>query len=171
MRVMQQAVIKKIIQLVRDSNLIGISMADLEEEELLLSRQQIIRYLKVLIEQNKIERRGKGKATRYFYKDELNILISKTMPLGEALELGEDIVYEQYITSAPQGFSKNIKSILKHGFTEMVNNAIDHSLGQKLSFALKENQKEVILDIEDDGVGIFKKNMVVQMFYLIRRCS
>ena len=51
----------------------------------------------------------------------------------------------------------NVRGICHHGFTEMVNNAHDHSGGQQLWVRLELTDQRVRIVIDDDGVGIFKK--------------
>ena len=53
--------------------------------------------------------------------------------------------------------SPNVQNIVSHGFTEMLNNAIDHSTGSYVYVLAEQNETQFILLISDDGVGIFKK--------------
>jgi anti-sigma regulatory factor (Ser/Thr protein kinase) len=49
----------------------------------------------------------------------------------------------------------NLLKILTFGFTEMVNNAIDHSKGSIVNVRWYLGQEQVAFEIEDDGVGAF----------------
>jgi anti-sigma regulatory factor (Ser/Thr protein kinase) len=51
----------------------------------------------------------------------------------------------------------NVQSIASHGFTEMLNNAIDHSLGKSVFVWGSQDEHHFFLVISDDGVGIFAK--------------
>lgn len=51
----------------------------------------------------------------------------------------------------------NIRNILHHGFTEMVNNAVDHSQGTHVFVFLDQSETHIRLTVSDDGIGIFKK--------------
>ena len=53
--------------------------------------------------------------------------------------------------------SRNVLSIASHGFTEMVNNAIDHSGGVDVYAWAYQDETNLNLLISDDGVGIFAK--------------
>lgn len=53
--------------------------------------------------------------------------------------------------------SGNVQNIASHGFTEMVNNAVDHSGGQSVFVWADQDQKSLRLIISDDGIGIFAK--------------
>jgi anti-sigma regulatory factor (Ser/Thr protein kinase) len=49
----------------------------------------------------------------------------------------------------------NLIQILNFAFTEMVNNAIDHSKGRTVNVRWFLSQEQVVFEIEDDGVGAF----------------
>lgn len=53
--------------------------------------------------------------------------------------------------------SPNVRNIMIFGFTEMLNNAIDHSAGREVFVWVDQNENNVIIIISDDGVGIFAK--------------
>lgn len=53
--------------------------------------------------------------------------------------------------------SDNVVNIAAHGFTEMVNNAIDHSNGRSVFVAASQNPDHLTMVVADDGVGIFEK--------------
>ncbi|MDO8890687.1 MAG: DUF4325 domain-containing protein [Sulfurimicrobium sp.] len=53
--------------------------------------------------------------------------------------------------------SPNVQNIVNLGFTEMLNNAIDHSAGDSAFVWGSQNEDVFILIISDDGVGIFAK--------------
>ena len=69
--------------------------------------------------------------------------------------LGEDRVYNQFISSHIQ-FKKNVNSIWNYAFTEMMNNAIEHSEAQNICVGIFQNCLETQILIRDDGIGIFK---------------
>lgn len=70
--------------------------------------------------------------------------------------LEEHVAWEKdfrpYFNLAP-----NIHNIASHGFTEMVNNAIDHSAGKSVFIWASQDESTLRLIISDDGVGIFVK--------------
>ena len=51
----------------------------------------------------------------------------------------------------------NIQSIASHGFTEMVNNAIDHSAGKSVFALANQDESALSIIVSDNGVGIFAK--------------
>ena len=71
--------------------------------------------------------------------------------------LEEDKVWRQRILPLMENVSSNVLQICHHGFTEMVNNAIDHSEGTSLKIVVLRTYKLIELQISDNGVGIFNK--------------
>ncbi len=69
--------------------------------------------------------------------------------------LGEDRVYSQFISQHIQ-FKKNVNSIWNYAFTEMMNNAIEHSEAENISVSIYQNCLDTEILIIDDGIGIFK---------------
>jgi hypothetical protein len=51
----------------------------------------------------------------------------------------------------------NVSYIWHYGFTEMFNNALDHSEADMIGVHLSKNAKNTTMAIYDNGVGIFKK--------------
>jgi STAS-like domain of unknown function (DUF4325)/Bacterial regulatory proteins, gntR family len=60
--------------------------------------------------------------------------------------------YRPYIS-----MSANVEAICFHAFTEMVNNANDHSGGSAVSVLLRQDEKRVQLVVTDDGMGVFER--------------
>lgn len=48
------------------------------------------------------------------------------------------------------------RRILRHGFTEMVNNAIDHSRGEQVTVLVEDDGSSITVSIRDDGIGAFR---------------
>lgn len=70
--------------------------------------------------------------------------------------LEEDVAWSKdfrpYLSLVP-----NVLSIAHHGFTEMLNNAVDHSDGHRVAVHIEQDQTRLRIIIGDDGVGIFQK--------------
>jgi len=71
--------------------------------------------------------------------------------------LQEDKVWREHIRPHLGDLAENILQICQYGFTEIVNNAIDHSEGAKLTVGLKRTYKVVEMWVVDNGIGIFSK--------------
>ncbi len=70
--------------------------------------------------------------------------------------LEEHVVWEQDFKPF-LNLSSNVQNIAGHGFTEMVNNAIDHSAGSSVFVWASQDEAMLRIIISDDGVGIFEK--------------
>lgn len=53
----------------------------------------------------------------------------------------------------------NVVSILNYGFTEMLNNAIEHSQSKTVEVRMKRTDDAITFSIKDVGIGIFKNIM------------
>ena len=53
--------------------------------------------------------------------------------------------------------TQNVQNIVNHGFTEMLNNAIDHSAGDEVFIWARQTEERFSLAISDNGIGIFSK--------------
>lgn len=81
--------------------------------------------------------------------------LRKRFPIGHTLD--ESLLWEREIEPFVQPLPSNVVNILHYGFTEIVNNARDHSGGGMLEVDLFTDKKDVDLRIADDGEGIFRR--------------
>lgn len=128
--------------------------ADFLEKEIGFSRQYIVRLLNRLIAQGEIHRRGKTRAARYFPGKDGN-KIDRLELIKERQGLSEHAVLEE-VTKRLQltnRLNKNCITIFDYGFTEMLNNAIDHSQSKKVWIDVELNHSDVTFTIKDLGIG------------------
>ncbi|MEO8165148.1 MAG: DUF4325 domain-containing protein, partial [Betaproteobacteria bacterium] len=71
--------------------------------------------------------------------------------------LAEDVVWRNDVLPVLGILPDNVSNIWHFGFTEMFNNAIDHSEGKEIFVTIKKTAATTQMHISDDGVGIFKK--------------
>lgn len=71
--------------------------------------------------------------------------------------LAEDQVWSRDVAPLANNLPANVGDIVQYGLTEMVNNAIAHSLGKTLTVTVLSKDGTATLKIVDDGVGIFRK--------------
>ena len=72
-------------------------------------------------------------------------------------EKTEEAVWIGGVRDALGDLPDNVLSIWHYGFTEMCNNAIDHSEGSLIIVGIKKTAATTEMLISDDGYGIFKK--------------
>jgi len=114
-----------------------------------ISRQTVSKYIKEFVKKNIIEKKAKSKYRLKFYINEIKQY--------ENVNLEEDIIYNQFISKYEKDKKENVRHLLMYTFTEMMNNAIEHSGGDKISVIYRESYKEILVCIQDNGVGIFRK--------------
>ncbi|WP_422018208.1 STAS-like domain-containing protein [Roseateles sp.] len=51
----------------------------------------------------------------------------------------------------------HVQRMVRHGFTELVNNAADHSGGTSVTVSLRQTPTHAQLLVSDDGIGVFDK--------------
>ncbi|MEA3357124.1 MAG: DUF4325 domain-containing protein, partial [Patescibacteria group bacterium] len=51
---------------------------------------------------------------------------------------------------------ENISSIFEYAFTEMLNNAIEHSLSERVKIEVRVEKRNLIFEVRDFGVGVFR---------------
>lgn len=115
-----------------------------------ISRARAAAMLKRLTEEGWIVREG---TTRPIYRMGVRRCIKKKYKLPG---VDEQLVWErdfQPFFSLPA----NIEHICHHGFTEILNNANDHSEGTAVYVAMKQDEKKVSIAVGDNGIGIFTK--------------
>lgn len=106
--------------------------------------------LKKLVAEGWIVREG---TTRPLYSLGARRLVSRSYGLPG---VDEQVVWEKDF--APYfSLSQNVQNICHHGFTEMLNNANDHSSGSSVSIGMLQDEHFVSITISDDGMGIFER--------------
>ncbi|MEA3328130.1 MAG: DUF4325 domain-containing protein [Candidatus Omnitrophota bacterium] len=116
-----------------------------------------------MVKSQKILKIGKTRGSYYilFSKKEAKKLkeadeIYKTRLKNKKLQ--EDYVYDKIFYKLPslKKTQKNTHDIIRYSFTEMLNNAIEHSGSNYIDIALIISSDIVSFDIIDKGIGIFK---------------
>ncbi|MCF6319144.1 MAG: DUF4325 domain-containing protein [Proteobacteria bacterium] len=118
-----------------------------------ISRQATHKHLKKLIDEGWLESTGatRSKVYKLGYRREHVAIV----PLDKSVS--EHEVYDKEFHTMIEGLPKNIQDIVFYGFTEMVNNAIDHSEGSHCTIVVTRNKNNVKISVSDNGEGIFKR--------------
>ena len=128
------------------------SIVALTSKEFGISRQAVNSHMKRLTEKNSLV--AEGNTRNRVYKLHSEIAISKHLPLDE---LEEDFVWRDFVKLNLGSLPDNVMDIWSYGFTEMLNNAIDHSQGKYVRIAVEKNPAFSQVIITDDGEGIFRR--------------
>jgi len=125
------------------------------------SRAYINKILNRLIDRGVVERLGKTNQTHYvlFSQKRENAedqfcfrRIYRLDKLNEDLVLGEIKLTTKFFNN----LSDRTGSIVSYAFTEMLNNAIDHSNSEKVEIIIKQDKNNLFFEINDQGIGIFE---------------
>lgn len=74
-----------------------------------------------------------------------------------AKQLEEDRIYTADIAPLLTRLPPNVQDIWRYAFTEMMNNAIEHSLATEIHCLVTQNYLNTDIYIADNGIGIFRK--------------
>lgn len=125
-----------------------ISIARKTADNFEVSLTTVYRYINELIGDEVIEKKGK----KYKLQEVCDIKEYYTDAKLEEDRIFDDIL-EKYINNLPD----NVYKIWQYAFTEMMNNAIDHSNATKIKVYVSKNFCSTTVIIDDNGIGIFKK--------------
>ncbi len=117
-----------------------------------ISRQALSRHMQRLVAEGLVDAAGRTRSRRY----SLRVLRERSVE-SALIGLQEDRFWRYSVLPELDGLPQNALDIWSYGFTEMVNNAVDHSSGGKIMVLLKRTAVTTEISLHDDGVGIFRK--------------
>ena len=127
-----------------------------------ISRQGAHKHLSSLVKQQKLIKIGKTRRTYYIpYSPEKEKEIKEQLaPVRLHLKnkgLQEDLIFDRLeLTSGLIGsLSSNSKGIFRYAFTEMLNNAIEHSRSANIKVNISGMYNSTNFEVIDSGIGIF----------------
>lgn len=118
-----------------------------------ISHTTVYRYLKELEAANLITKSKNG---------EYILVNTKSIFNFDNKNLEEDSIYYNNIEKIIEDLPSNVRKIWTYAFTEMFNNAIEHSEAKKIKCVVYRNYINTVIIIVDNGIGIFKK---IKEFY------
>lgn len=121
-------------------------------QRLNITRQAASSRLRTAIKKGFVQKEGIGRGVTY------KLISQRTaaetyLPEG----LSEDRVWRALLYPVVSDLPENVIDIWRYGFTEMVNNAIDHSGAEKIKIWVERNPLFTQVFVVDDGQGIFSK--------------
>lgn len=143
------AVRRYLLELIRNGRANPVSIA---QPVLDLSRQSINNHLRWLVANGYLIAEGDKRGRKYKLGSKREQ--SATYNLSS---IQEHVVYSQDFSFVFNDLPDEISSICHYGFTEMLNNAIDHSDGTKVYIYAVRDAENVTIWISDNGEGIFKR--------------
>jgi len=130
-----------------------------------VSRQYLNRLINELIKEGKLVRVGSTRGAYYvlpgYAEQHPEILPARYARTFDNTSLEEHVV----LSSIEQGYTlleklpDNIRSIFAYAFSEMLNNAIEHSQSKKIGIELAVQNRMLTFAVEDHGIGVFRNVM------------
>jgi anti-sigma regulatory factor (Ser/Thr protein kinase)/biotin operon repressor len=129
-------------------------VSKLTSEHFGITRQAVNKHLQRLTTEHAIVEAGKTRNRTYKLAT-----LSKWDKRYELVPgcLAEDVVWRDDISKVIGDMPDNVLAIWHYGFTEMFNNALDHSSGTSIYLEITRNAVSTEMIVQDNGVGIFKK--------------
>lgn len=117
-----------------------------------ITRGTVLRHLGNLADRGFLRVSGSGSARRWTLGP-----IRRQLETYSLEAITEDRVYAQDFAFVADGLPGSVQDIWQYGFTEMLNNAIDHSGGSEVEVFATRNLEWLMLRITDNGKGIFNR--------------
>lgn len=118
-----------------------------------ISRPAVHRHIRNLINDGLLDAHGKTNDRHYALRPIAHV----ELRLQITADLAEDRVWRQHILPLLRELPENVLAICQYGFTEMLNNVVDHSAGDTVIIRVILTSVCVEMTISDNGVGIFRK--------------
>lgn len=134
----------------------GGALASLATEKTGLSRVAISRRLKKLADAGYLQRNGTG--TRLTHTLGIRRFWLGVLQRIDILNQGGEMaVWERHVAPLISDQKSNVKSLANTAFTEMLNNALDHSQAHQVAMGVHLDAGHLQMVVADDGMGIFAK--------------
>ena len=114
-----------------------------------VSRATAQRRLRALVAGRRLQRDGAGRGAHY--------ILPKTLWERSLDGLAEDRLWAEVRPAlADLGLAERELATVGYAFTEMVNNAIDHSRGDTVAVTATATPSGIVVEIADDGIGVYR---------------
>jgi len=131
----------------------------LESLEQKLSRTYVSRVINSLVKEGKLVKGGSTAGAFYVLPENENLIqseiIYKKIFTRDGLE-EHRVLDEINHTRIYLDLKDNVRSIFNYAFSEMLNNAIEHSESKKVSVNVFKSKKELVFFVDDQGIGVFR---------------
>jgi len=120
-----------------------------------VTRQAVNPHLRRLLADSKIVKTGSTRAARYFPFESAGPArtLKRKLALGG---LDESVVYEHIaIALTLSQLPDSVESIVHYAFTEVLNNAIDHSMSEPCTVDVRLDAAKMAFTVRDAGIGVF----------------
>lgn len=126
-----------------------------------VSRQQVSHILNDLFKKKMLVRQGSGAFVFYALPMNANSLKELIHRRLINKNLKEHEVLDQIKKSSPflESLKENVDSIFNYSFSEMLNNAIEHSRSKLIEVGVESDKDTLTFIVRDFGIGVFRSVM------------
>ena len=128
-------------------------LARLVEERFGISRQAASQNIRALIKDKLVIAKG----SRRNRVHRLKLLLASHVSIEITDKTEENQIWSQTVAPHFKDIKANVREICHHGFTEMMNNVIDHSSSNKADITIWRTAITISIRVRDYGVGIWRK--------------
>jgi hypothetical protein len=128
-------------------------IAKLTSEHFGISRQAANKHLNRLVNEKSLTEAGETRKRTY----KLATLSEWRKMYSITPDLEEHVLWDNDVSPVLQPLPENVMHIWQYGFTEMLNNAKDHSGGDSIMVHISKTAISTEITITDNGIGIFKR--------------
>lgn len=118
-----------------------------------VTRQAVNKHIRLLVADGKLVSEGTTRNKEY----SLAVIVKESFRHKLDGKIEEHIIWANDVGKFFADLPNHLNEIWHYGFTEMLNNAIDHSSGSCVYITVTKTAAGIGLSIDDNGVGIFKK--------------
>jgi anti-sigma regulatory factor (Ser/Thr protein kinase) len=126
-----------------------------------ITRTYVSKIFSELVSEKKLIRAGQSYKTVYSLPENVSSLGNMVSLRIKNNELKEHEVLETIITKAPfiLRLKDNVRSIFDYAFSEMLNNAIEHSMSKFIEIMVCKKDNRLSFEVKDSGIGVFRNVM------------
>lgn len=126
-----------------------------------VSRQFVSSVLRTMVSEGKLVKGGSTKSAVYVLPKHASILETRIKRRLKNVNLKEHEIFAilRQRTTFIDLLKSNVQSILEYAFTEMLNNAIEHSHSDYIEVEISKRDSNLEFVINDFGIGVFQSVM------------
>ena len=130
-------------------------------EKLGISRQYAHLVIKKLVQQQKLVKFGSTRGAHYGHPVYIHQAANKVKRRLLNKDLEEHKVLDELEKNSwsLKLARENLRSVYHYAFSEMLNNAIEHSKSKYVEVDISNNEGELIFHVDDFGIGVFRNVM------------
>ena len=126
-----------------------------------ISRQYVSALISLMVKEGLLIKRGSTASAFYALPSNSDLIVEAIKLRFDRTKIEEHAVFNRlrdrnnFVKNLPE----NIQSILFYAFTEMLNNAIEHSKSDNVEIEIRKDKSNITFIVNDFGIGVFKNVM------------